>query len=122
MTKLNMFAAIAASTMAVSGVAMTTAHAQPYGDNRLNTSYVDGEAWKIDNAARQGVISWGQARDLHRELQSVQPLAWRAQTGQARPYEIRRLEMVVNRIDSMTQRYAYNNRRDRDDWRWRDRY
>jgi hypothetical protein len=113
MTKLKMLATIAASTMAVSGLAMTTAQAQPWrGDGRLNTSYVDGESWKIDNAARQGAISWGQARELHRELASVQPLAWRVQTGQAGPYEVRRLEGVVNHIDSMTSGYAYNTRRD----------
>src|SRR5579884_1331107 len=115
MTKLKMFTAVAASTMAIAGFAMTAAHAQPWmGDSRLNTSYVDGEAWKIDNAARNGVISWGEARDLHNQLTSVQPLAWRVQTGQARPYEVRRLEMVVNRIDNLTSRYAYNGyRRDR---------
>ena len=121
MTKLRILSAVAASAMAVSGVAMTTANAQPwYGDNRLNTSYVDGEAWKIDNAASHGVISYGQARQLHRELASVQPLAWRAQTGQAAPYEVRRLESVVNQIDTMTSGYAMNNARryDRD----RDRY
>jgi len=45
------------------------------------------------------------------QLARVQPLAWRAQTGQARPWEVRRLEHVVNRIDSLTQGYAYNMRR-----------
>ena len=131
MTKLKMFAAVAASTLALGGAAVTTAQAQPWyhgynaynGDNRLTTSYVDGLEWKIDNAARNGAISWGQARELRGELRSVQPLAYRVQTGQARPWEVNRLEAVVNRIDNLTQGYAYNTRRyrdrDRDDYRWR---
>ena len=128
MTKLKMIAAVAASTLALGGATVaTTAQAQPWhhgymvdrGDSRLMTPYVDGLAWKINNAARQGRISWWQARRLHAELRSVQPLAYRYQTGQARPWEINRLENVVNRIDSLTQGYAYNmrHRYDRDDWR-----
>ena len=120
MTKLKTLAMIAASTLAIGGVATTAAQAQPwhhsYSDNRLTTSYVDGLAWKIDSAAQRGVISWNQARDLHGQLRSVQPLAWRAQNGQARPWEVQRLETVVNRIDGLTSGYAYNMRRDRD-WR-----
>lgn len=123
MTKLKTIAAIAASTLALgsAGVA-TTAMAQPWHhdydddgyrntDSRLTTSYVDGLDWKITNAARNGMISWGQARELRGELRSVQPLAWRVQTGQARPWEVNRLENVVNRIDGLTQGYAYNYRR-----------
>ena len=130
MTKLKTLAMIAASTLALGGAAATAAQAQPwhnydrdhgymnrgYNDNRLTTSYVDGLAWKIDSAAQRGVISWSQARDLHGQLRSVQPLAWRAQNGQARPWEVQRLETVVNRIDGLTSGYAYNMRRDRN-WR-----
>jgi hypothetical protein len=129
MTKLKMIAAVAASTLALGGVAVTTAQAQPwhheyyehngYNDSRLTTSYVDGLNWKITNAARNGAISWGQARELRGELRGVQPLAYRVQTGQARPWEVNRLEAVVNRIDNLTRGYAYNMRRDRDDHRWR---
>lgn len=122
MTKLKTIAAVAASTFALAGATVaTTAQAQAWhhgymhergdydrGDNRLMTPYVDGLAWKIDNAARQGRISWRQARELHAELRSVQPLAYRYQTGQARPYEVNRLERVVDRIDNLTQGYAYN--------------
>ena len=71
MTKLKTLAAIATSTLALTGAAVTTAQAQPWhhdgysdrgrdydrdrhGDNRLTTSYVDGLDWKINNAARQG--------------------------------------------------------------------
>jgi len=122
MTKMKTLAAIAASTVAISGLGFTAAQAQDWrhheysdyrggGDQRLMTPYVDGLAWKIDNARNQGRISWREARDLHAQLSSVQPLAWRYQTGQARPYEVQRLAMVVNRIDNLTQGYAYNNRR-----------
>jgi len=123
MTKLKTIAAIAASSLAIGGVAVTTAQAQPwhrdhdrgyenhYSDSRLTTSYVDGLNWKITNAARQGQISWGQARELRMELRRVQPIAYRVETGQARPWEVNRLEAVVNRIDSLTRGYAYNNRR-----------
>lgn len=121
MTKLNTCAAIIASTLALGGgLAATSASAQPwnhgYADSRLTTSYVDGLAWKINNAQRYGWISWQEARNLRGQLHSVQPLAWRVQNGQARPWEVRRLEAVVNRIDSLTQGYAYNTRRgyDRD--------
>jgi hypothetical protein len=118
MTKLKTFAAIAASTIAIGGAAVSTAQAQPWrhgysdyqGDNRLTTSYVDGLQWKINNAARQGVISWADARDLRAQLRSVQPLAYRVETGQARPGEVNRLAAVVNRIDSITSDYAYNSR------------
>ncbi|MDE2487951.1 MAG: hypothetical protein KGO51_11180 [Alphaproteobacteria bacterium] len=122
MTKMKMMAAVAASTIALGGATVaTTAQAQPWRyehaynrDNRLMTPYVDGLAWKIDNAARQGRISWPQARQLHAQLRSVQPLAYRYQTGQARPWEVNRLERVVDHIDNLTRGYAYNGYR-----RWR---
>ncbi|MFC3071471.1 hypothetical protein [Phenylobacterium soli] len=112
MTKLKTLAAVAATTLAIGGAAVTTANAQPwrpaYADNRLTTSYVDGLNWKITNAARNGAISWGEARDLRAQVRSVQPLAWRVQTGRASPWEVRRLENVVDRVDSLTSGYAYN--------------
>ena len=120
MTKLKILAAVAASTLALGATTVaTTASAQPwnhdyhndYRDNRLTTNYVDRLSWKIDNAQSRGVISWRQARDLHMQLREVQPLAWRYERGQARPWEVRRLENVVDRIDSITQGYAYNMRR-----------
>ena len=127
MRKIKMFALIGASALAFSAASTISAQAQPYGynygynrgayDSRLNTSYVDSLDWKITNAARTGVISWNQARDLRGELRSVQPIAYRNQTGRARPWEVRRLENVVSRIESMTSSYAYNNRRE-----WRHRY
>ena len=122
MTKLKTLAAIAASTLALSGVAATTASAQPwaynhYSDSRLTISYVNSLDWKIINAARHGTISWGQAREMRAELRSVRPLAWRVENGRAQPWEARRLERVVDRIDSMTQGYAYNTPRYRPYWR-----
>ena len=128
MRKFKYMALIGASALAVSAASTLTAQAQPWGyhgpayDSRLNTSYVDSLDWKITNAARNGVISWGEARDLRGQLRSVQPLAYRVQTGQARGYEVQRLRAVVNRIDAATNRYAYNDRRydrryyDRDDY------
>jgi hypothetical protein len=117
MRKFKMIALIGASALAFSAASTMTAQAQPYGyhgpayDSRLNTSYVDSLDWKITNAARQGVISWNEARDLRGELRSVQPLAYRVQTGQARGWEVQRLRNVVNRIDAATTRYASNDRR-----------
>ena len=121
MTNFKTMAAIAASTLAIGATAVTTAQAQPWhhgydhraynGDSRLTTSYVDGLDWKITNAAQHGMISWGQARDLRQQLRGVQPIAYRVETGQARPWEVNRLEAVVNRIDGLTSGYAYNQRR-----------
>lgn len=73
------------------------------GGGRLNTGYVDGLEWKINSAARDGRISWGEARALKGELREVQPLAWRVQTGQARGWEVERLERAVDHIE-----YAVN--------------
>jgi hypothetical protein len=116
MTKMKTYAAILASTLAIGATgAATSAAAQPwhhsYADSRLTTSYVDGLQWKINHAAQIGRISWRQARELRAELRTVQPLAYRVETGAARPWEVRRLEQVVNRIDNLTQGYAYNMRR-----------
>jgi len=127
MLNLKKIALIGASALAVSAASTMTVQAQPWGyhgrayDNRLTTSYVDSLDWKITNAAQRGMISWSEARDLRGELRSVQPLAYRVQTGRANGYEVQRLENVVNRIDAATSRYAYNNdhRYDRDDYRWR---
>jgi hypothetical protein len=138
MTKLKTIAAIAASTLALGSAAVaTTASAQPWnhgnydrsydnrgydnnrgynnrgynGDSRLTTSYVDGLDWKIQNAAQHGQISWRDARDLRGQLQSMKPIAWRVQTGEARPWEVNRLQQFVNRVDALTSGYAQNNRR-----------
>ena len=81
------------------------------GDSRLTTSYVDGLDWKIQSAAQYGKISWRDARDLRGQLQQMKPIAWRVQTGQARPWEVNRLEQFVNRVDALTSGYAQNNRR-----------
>ncbi|MGA0606254.1 hypothetical protein ACO2Q0_09660 [Phenylobacterium sp. VNQ135] len=122
MTKLKFTTAIAAATLAVTGVAAGAAQAQPWRDyerheeyrgGNLTSSYVDSLEWRINNAAREGRIPWGQARQLQRELRAVQPLAWRVETGQASRYEYQRLSSTVNRIEAATNnypRYSYNNR------------
>jgi len=70
-----------------------------YRNGRLTTSYVDGLEWKITNAAQYGRISWGQARELRREFREVKPLAWRVETGSARPWEVERLDRAVTHIE-----------------------
>lgn len=69
------------------------------GYGRPVTAYVDGLDWKIVNAARQGRISWDEARDLRHQFREVQPIAWRLQTGEASPWERARLERTVSRIE-----------------------
>lgn len=66
--------------------------------DRLSTAYVDSLDWRIQNAARQGRISWQEARELQADLNRVKPLAWRYQTGEARRWEVDRLERTVDRI------------------------
>ena len=88
---------------------------QRYGDSRLNTAYVDSLDWKINNAAQQGRISWGEARGLRDELRQVQPIAWRVQTGQAGGWEAQRLERTVARIESAVNRGPRYGRYDRGD-------
>jgi hypothetical protein len=111
----NMVVATTAAAV-MSGAMASVAQAQPgryygggyeyryghgYGGvDRLKTSYVDSLNWQIWNAARGGRISWREARALENELNQVKPLAWRYETGQARPWEIDRLQRTVDRIDS----------------------
>ena len=115
MNKIKLIAAIGASTLALTGAIATSATAQPYrhyerGYNdygrsygnvpqELTTSYVDSLEWKINNAAQEGRISWGEARELRREFRQVRPLAWRVQTGEARPWEVERLDRAVTHIE-----------------------
>ena len=97
------------AALAAVGAAAAPAAAQPWrGDHaryeshapyRLTTSYVDGLEWKINNAAQEGRISWGEARELRREFRQVRPLAWRVQTGEARPWEVERLDRAVTHIE-----------------------
>jgi hypothetical protein len=110
--KKMMAAGAAALTLGVGAAA--TAQAQ-----QLNTPYVDSLDWKITNAAQQGRISWGEARELRRELRSVHDLAWRNETGQINRWQYRRLANVVHHIEMRTQSYAYN---DRQNWRRGDGY
>jgi hypothetical protein len=78
------------------------------------TGYVDGLNYRIDQAARQGRISWNEARNLHMMTHEAQPLAWRVQTGQARPWERARLERLVGQVNAAlagpTYGYGYGPR------------
>ena len=111
--KNMIIASSAALTMA--GAVGNVAQAQPgryydrgydYRDSRANrvdrlsTGYVDSLNWQIQNAAREGRINWREARALQNDLNQVKPLAWRYQTGQARQWEVDRLQRTVDRIDS----------------------
>jgi hypothetical protein len=110
MTPLKNIVIASAAVLFMSGAAASIAQAQPgrYYDrghdyrraDRLSTSYVDSLNWQIDNAAREGRISWREARDLQNQLNQVKPLAYRYQTGQARQWEVNRLQQTVDRIDS----------------------
>lgn len=118
MNMLKTLGIAAASTLALSTAIATPVLAQPWGyahrdhdrtyDRQLNSAYVDSLAWRIDDAARRGMISWGEARSLRAELRQVQPIAYRVQTGQASRWEYRRLANVVNRIETATRSYANN--------------
>lgn len=121
MKKSTFLAAIGASALMLTGAAATTATAQPwarYDDyhGNLTTSYVDSLEWRIHNAANEGRISWGQARQLLDEFRSVQNLAWRVQTGEASQWEYRRLSNVVNRIERATSGYPRYSRAPRYDY------
>ncbi len=110
----NMIIASSAA-LAMTGAAVGAAQAQPgryydhgrdYRDSRVNrvdrlsTGYVDSLNWQIQNAAREGRINWREARALQNDLNQVKPLAYRYQTGQARQWEVDRLQRTVDRIDS----------------------
>jgi hypothetical protein len=96
--------AVLALSGAVGGIAQAQSgryydQERDYGrSERLTTGYVDSLNWRINNAAREGRISWREARDLQNELNQVKPLAYRYQTGQARQWEVNRLERTVDRI------------------------
>ena len=115
MSSFKKMMAIGAATLTLGVGVAATAQAQ-----QLNTSYVDSLDWRITNAAQQGRISWGEARELRRELASVKPLAWRNQTGEINRWQYQRLASTVRHIQMRTQNYAYNDRNQwRHDYGWR---
>ena len=89
---------------AVSGVAQAQSsryygYSRDYSrQDRLSTANVDRLNWRIRNAAREGRIDWREARDLQNQLNEVKPLAYRYETGQARQWEVNRLERTVDRV------------------------
>lgn len=121
MSSFKKMIVIGATALTLGAGAAVSAQAQ-----QLTTPYVDSLDWRITNAAQQGRISWGEARELRRELRSVHDLAWRNQTGEIRPWEYRRLANTVRHIEMRTSGYAANERYprygygygyDRDGWR-----
>lgn len=117
--------------------AAAPAAAQPWGDygrdygrhdvyrqddrsGRLTTPYVDSLDWKITNAAREGRISWDEARELRHQFREVQPIAWRVQTGEASRWEVARLDRTVSRIEQAVNGSDHGWRDDRGRWGDRD--
>lgn len=80
-------------------------------DYHLTSGYVDGLFWKLDNAAQEGRLNWGEANQLKRELRQVQEFAHPVETGQARPWQRRRLEQTVARIDQALTSGPYRGER-----------
>lgn len=76
------------------------------GDQRLTTAYVDSLDWRIANAAREGRLSWGEARQLRAEVRAVHDMVWRVETRQARPQEVARVDQVVRRVERAVGGYA----------------
>jgi hypothetical protein len=138
MLKLKNIALIGASALAMTAASTTIAQAQPWHDHdrgydqpryeqrvdsRLTTANIDRLDARVGQAARYGQISWAMASHMRQDLHAVRPLAWRAETGRANGWEIRRLSDTVNRVDAQTDRYAANDRRDYRDHRdYRDDY
>jgi hypothetical protein len=123
MLKLKNIALIGASALAVTAATTVTAQAQSWHDHdrpsyerrvdyRLTTANIDRLDARVTEAARRGAMSWGWASGMRQQLRDVRPIAWRAQTGRANGWEIRRLSDTVNRIDAQTDRYAANDRYD----------
>jgi hypothetical protein len=125
MLKLKNIALIGASALALTATSATIAQAQPwhdYGrgydqpryaqrvDYRLTTANIDRLDARVGQAARYGQISWAMASHMRQDLHAVRPIAWRAETGRANGWEIRRLSDTVNRVDAQTDRYAANDR------------
>jgi hypothetical protein len=137
MKTLKTLALIGASALAVSAVSTAAAQAQPYGysnygygparyatlpDNdrrRLSTGYVDRLQARVNDAARMRQISWNEARDLRNQLGYAHDLAYRVQTGRADRGDVRRLDSMLDRVESAVNRYAYNDRDHRYDHDWR---
>ncbi|WP_133254947.1 hypothetical protein [Phenylobacterium hankyongense] len=103
------------AAVAALGAAAAPAAAQPWnpgraydnhGSGQLTTSYVDSLDWKISNAAREGRISWQDARQLRGDLRQAQPIAYRVQTGEARGWERQRLQTTVSRIEQAVNGYG----------------
>ncbi len=122
MRKLKMMALIGASALSVSAASTMTAQAQPWGyhgpapayDTRLTPTYVQNLDNRIVFLTRRGAMSFNEAHDLRADLRAVTSIAYRAQSGHASRWEVRRLQDTVNRVEAATSRYAYN---DRHDWR-----
>jgi hypothetical protein len=104
MSSFKKMIAVGATTLTLGAGAAVTAQAQP-----LTTPTVDRLSWEVTQAARNGQISWGEARELRGELQSVHELAWRNQSHELRPWEYRRLASTVHHVEARVSGYARND-------------
>ncbi|MDB5447660.1 MAG: hypothetical protein JWQ97_2977 [Phenylobacterium sp.] len=103
MSRFKKMIVIGASALTLATGAAVSAQAQ-----QLTTPYVDSLDWRITNAAQEGRISWGEARQLRTELRSVHDLAWRNQTGQINRWQYQRLANAVHHIEMRTSGHASN--------------
>jgi len=117
--KIMMIGAAALTLSA--GAAVTAQAAQP-----LTTPYIDSLNWKVTQAAREGRISWPEARQLRSELWSVHDLAWRNQTGHINAEQHDHLANVVTHVEMRAtgqahyaNDYGYGGHWDRDYYGWR---
>jgi hypothetical protein len=93
--------------------------AQDYGqgyDNRrdgVSQRSLEGLAWRIDAAARDGRISRSQARQLRDDLRQLQRTARRVETGQASGRERQQIRWSAHRIETALNGYGRDGRDDR---------
>ncbi|WP_395671882.1 hypothetical protein [Phenylobacterium sp.] len=120
-----------AATAAVAATAAPAAaqnwrgdYGRGYAEGQRFTGRYDALEWQLRNAADEGRINRGEARELLNMWRVNQPLAWRVETGRASPREHQRVMTTMNRIEralDRSQRYSRNERYDRydryDDWR-----
>jgi Ni/Co efflux regulator RcnB len=94
-----------------------------YDQGQRITGRYDALEWQLNNAAQEGRMSRGEARELLSMWRQNQPLAWRVETGRASGGERQRVMRTMNVIEralAQSQRYSRYDRDDRGygrDWR-----
>ena len=113
-TILLSLAAVAALGAAAAPAAAQSWRDLDHGYAGAQRSGLDGLDWKIDHAAQEGRISYGEARGLRAELRQAQSMAWRVQSGRANEWQRRQLDRTVNHIEQAlnASRYGHEPRRE----------